>query len=202
MLRRLAFICLVMIGVGSVAPAAQWLNHPTPGIPRLPNGKPDLNAPAPKTADGRPDLSGIFYLEATCPPSGCSDDYQAGPEFINFGAKLPGGLPYQPWAAALVKERTAELYKDDPVGFCKPSGVLRLLTFPPPRTLVQMPGLFLILSSATSRSDRSSPTDVRCPPIPRRRGMATRWAAGKATRSWSRRSACETARGSIAAVAR
>jgi hypothetical protein len=38
------------------------------------------------------------------------------------------------------------LYKDDPVGFCKPSGVLRLLTFPPPRKFVQMPGLFLILS--------------------------------------------------------
>ena len=66
-------------------------------------------------------MSGIFYLEATCPASGCSDDYQAAPEFINFGAKLPGGLPYQPWAAALVKERTAELYKDDPVGICKPS---------------------------------------------------------------------------------
>ena len=25
---------------------AQWLNYPTPAIPRLPNGKPDLNAPA------------------------------------------------------------------------------------------------------------------------------------------------------------
>ena len=143
---RLVFICIVAVAAWVAAPAAQWLNHPTPGIPRLPNGKPDLNAPAPKTADGRPDLSGIFYLEARCPASGCSDDYQAGPEFINFGAKLPGGLPYQPWAAALVKERTAELYKDDPVGFCKPSGVLRLLTFPPPRKFVQMPGLFLILS--------------------------------------------------------
>jgi hypothetical protein len=146
MSRRLAFACIVAVAVLAAAPAAQWLNHPTPGIPRLPDGKPNLNAPAPKTADGRPDLSGIFFLEAPCAASGCSDDYQVGAEFINFGAKLPGGLPYQPWAAALVKERTAELYKDDPVGVCKPSGVLRLLTFPPPRKFVQLPGLFLILS--------------------------------------------------------
>ena len=48
---------------------AQWLNYPTPGIPRLTDGKPDLNAPAPRTADGKPDLSGMWrtptqkYLE-------------------------------------------------------------------------------------------------------------------------------------------
>jgi hypothetical protein len=144
--RIVIIFCAVAMCATSGALKAQWLNHPTPGLSRLPNGKPYLNAPAAKTADGRPDLSGIFYLEATCPASGCNDDYQAGPEFINFGAKLPGGLPYQPWAAALVKERTAQMYKDDPVGLCRPSGVLRLLTFPPPRKFVQMPGLFLILS--------------------------------------------------------
>src|SRR5689334_6006788 len=37
--------------------SAQWLNYPTPGIPRTADGKPDLSAPAPKTADGKPDLS-------------------------------------------------------------------------------------------------------------------------------------------------
>ena len=39
---------------------AQWLNYPTPGIPRTPDGKPNLSAPVPKTPDGKPDLSGIW----------------------------------------------------------------------------------------------------------------------------------------------
>src|SRR6266566_292725 len=39
---------------------AQWLNYPTPGIPRTPDGKPNLSAPAPRTPDGKPDFSGIW----------------------------------------------------------------------------------------------------------------------------------------------
>jgi hypothetical protein len=40
--------------------AAQWIHYPTPGIPRKPDGKPNLTAPAPKTTDGKPDISGIW----------------------------------------------------------------------------------------------------------------------------------------------
>ena len=130
----------------TVSPAsAQWLNYPTPGIPRLADGKPNLAAPAPRAADGKPDLSGIWSLEGPCPPGGCSD-YSAGPEFTDFGARLAGGLPYQPWAADLVKKRAADLGRDDPVGFCRPGGALRILTFPPPRKILQLPGLVVILS--------------------------------------------------------
>ena len=104
-------------------------------------------APAPRAADGKPDLSGIWQLEPRpCDASECQTDYAPAAEFINFGAKLPGGLPYQPWAATLVKERTEQLGKDDPVGLCRPGGALRILTFPPFRKLLQMPGLFVILS--------------------------------------------------------
>ena len=106
---RAVGLVAVMVLWTTVSPAsAQWLNYPTPGIPRLADGKPNLAAPAPRAADGKPDLSGIWSLEARCPPGGCSD-YSAGPEFTDFGARLTGGLPYQPWAADLVKKRAADL---------------------------------------------------------------------------------------------
>jgi hypothetical protein len=38
---------------------AQWPTYPTPGTPRTPEGQVKLDAPAPKTADGKPDLSGV-----------------------------------------------------------------------------------------------------------------------------------------------
>ena len=125
--------------------AAQWLNYPTPGVPRSSDGKVNLGAPAPHTADGKPDLSGIWYLEGPPCGNGCAD-YTGGPEFQDFGARLPGGLPYQPWAADLVKKRAADLGRDDPVASCRPAGALRLFTFPPPRKIVQLPGLLIILS--------------------------------------------------------
>jgi len=128
---------------------AQWLNYPTRGVPRGADGKPNLSAPAPRTTDGKPDFSGIWQLEpeGPCPEIGCQVDYKAAREFRNIGARLPGGaLPYQPWAAALVKERTAQLGKDDPVGFCKPGGAVRLLTFPPYRKFIQLPDLVILLS--------------------------------------------------------
>src|SRR6185369_16727761 len=39
---------------------AQWLNYPAAGTPRLPDGKPNLSGPVARTADGHPDLSGIW----------------------------------------------------------------------------------------------------------------------------------------------
>ena len=141
---RAAPFALLMLTAAPLA--AQWLNYPTAGVPRNRDGKPNLAAPAPHTADGRPDLSGIWYLEG--PPCGNNDcaDYPGGPEFLDFGARLPGGLPYQPWAADLVQKRSADLGRDDPVAQCRPAGALRLLTFPPPRKIVQAPGLLIILS--------------------------------------------------------
>ena len=129
---------------------AQWLNYPTPGTPRLPDGKPNLAAPAPNAGDGHPDLSGVWQLEpAPCAANAiqpCGGDYRGAREFGNIGARIAGGLPYQPWAAELVKKRTADLGKDDPVAWCRPAGALRLLTYPPYRKIIQTRGLTILLS--------------------------------------------------------
>jgi hypothetical protein len=57
---------LFLVGtVLSVGMHAQWLNYPTPGTPRLRDGKPNLTAPMPRALDGHPDLSGVWMHETT-----------------------------------------------------------------------------------------------------------------------------------------
>ena len=55
-------LSVVLAAFGTTV-AAQWLNYPAPGIPRLPDGKPNLSAPAPRGPDGKPDLYGLWESE-------------------------------------------------------------------------------------------------------------------------------------------
>src|SRR5215469_10442460 len=82
--------------------AAQWLNYPTPGIPRTADGKPNLTAPAPRTSDGKPDFTGLW---------------------TGFGGATDLKLDdAQPWARALVQQRTDNFNKDKPYYLCLPEG--------------------------------------------------------------------------------
>jgi hypothetical protein len=143
---RLAPASILVFALPTLA-LSQWLKYPTSGVPKTPNGSPNLSAPTPKAADGKPDLSGIWEIENTggCPPYGCPD-LPLSKEFLNIGARLPGGLPYQQWAAELVKKRMADNGKDDPASKCQPAGAIRLFTFPQYRKMVQSPSLLLMLS--------------------------------------------------------
>ena len=127
--------------------SAQWLGLTTPGVPRKADGSPNLAAPAPRTADGKPDLSGLWELEKNnpCPPEGCVD-MEISKEFVNLGWNIPGGLPYQPWAAALRKERQAVNALGDPGSNCRPTGILKLTINPLFRKFIQLPGLLVILN--------------------------------------------------------
>ncbi len=125
---------------------AQWINYPTPGVPKNKDGTANLTAPPPKTA-GKPDLSGIWLAERNrpCPVGGCTD-MDIGQEFMDIGWSLKGGLPLQPWAAQTLKERTAKAGADDPGSHCKPTGLVKMHTSPFFRRIIQTPELMLILT--------------------------------------------------------
>ena len=139
-------VLAALIAISSPVPA-QWLNYPSAGVPKTSKGSPNLNAPTPRVADGKPDLSGMWEpaKNRPCPPEGCPD-FQVPQEFVNIGWGLKGGLPYQRWAADLVKARLADNGKDDPGSHCLPTGILKLHTTPLLKKIVQVPGLLVILN--------------------------------------------------------
>ena len=143
--------------------AGQWLIYPTPGVPRTPDGKPNLSAACPRTADGKPDLSGLWEMVNTgiAPPfNGC---FPTAQEFQNIGVSLKEGLPFQPWAAQLVRTRGPELRISDPSTHCLPTGVIRMHTHPGLKKIIQAPGLLVILNELYA-SYRQIFTDAR--PLP------------------------------------
>lgn len=130
--------------------AAQWIRYPTAGVPRLPDGSVNPSAPTPRMADGKPDFSGIWTSDEVDPrrPNVKPNPHDAttSRRMINLGVDLPGGLPYQPWLAALVKQRTANNAKDDPHVKCLPDTFLRAYGMPHLLKFVHTPGSLVVLS--------------------------------------------------------
>jgi hypothetical protein len=156
---------LILSPFFSGAASAQWLSYPTTGVPRTPDGKPDLKAACPRTSDGKPDLSGLWIMQTrregnpNFPGCGAIAD-----EFANIAASLKGGLPYQPWAAQLVKTRATEQRVNDPMSRCLPIGPVRLHTWNGPRKLAQTPGLLIVMNELDT-SYRQIYTDGRPLPV-------------------------------------
>ena len=155
LLNRSAALLLVACGITYVSTpvVAQWLKYPTAGLPRTGNGKFDASAKPPRMPDGKPDFSGIWLTDnANCPNNGGPDSLVCGVELpmsrygISMGASLQGGLPYQPWLATLVKERTATDAKDDPHVRCLPDTFLRAYGLPHLLKFVQTPSLLVMLN--------------------------------------------------------
>src|SRR5262245_23929375 len=105
------FLVIALIAVPTLS-FGQWLHYPTEGVPRNADGSPNLTAPAPRLPDGKPDLSGIWHTAKRnpCNPEAsrfipCGSEIGGGPLALNLGTDMPGGLPYQSWAAELAKQR-------------------------------------------------------------------------------------------------
>ena len=142
--------------------AAQWPPYPSRGAPKTATGKPDLSGPTPRTAEGKPDLSGIWqYMRppsASAPPAAQAAAPSADiippalrrTQFWNLGASFPDGLPFQPWAAELHRQRVASNSKDNPDAHCLPLGIMQLHTHGQPRKMIQTPGVIVILYEANA----------------------------------------------------
>jgi hypothetical protein len=159
--RIIATVCALLIcaSLMGVVIDAQWLNYPTPGIPRLPNGKPDLAAKAPRTADGKPDLSGVWHVQAeTMEEKRRLFGADFGTEFVpgmepttisNYAWNImldykPGEIVMTPEAEAIVKRRSRG-DEIPPTTHCLPMGTPMATLVSEVQKIVQTPSLILVI---------------------------------------------------------
>jgi hypothetical protein len=124
------FALAIVLSALATPLAAQWLKHPTPGIPRTPDGKPNLTAPAPRTPDGKVDLSGLWQRISLTYARNIATDLKPG--------------EVQPSAEALVQRRKDNFGKDHMSVQCLPYGP-SYSTSGRLAKIIQTPGLILIL---------------------------------------------------------
>ena len=166
-------ICILLVA-GVICAQGQWLNHPTPGIPRTKDGKPDLSAPAPRAADGKPDLSGMWEAQPAPReellrrlPDGVNllGEDSVATYFMNILADFkPDEAPIRPAALAIFRERAATGGRDFSLTRCLPSGLPVAESAPEPHKIIQTPGLIVVLYEA-DMSFRQIYTDGRKLPV-------------------------------------
>ena len=148
-----AAVFIILVPLAPIA-SAQWLNHPTPGIPRTADGKPHLSARAPRV-NGKPDLSGLWQNESAPPdlrtrlvPDATNG---AGEEplsqyFVNiFSDFKPEDVPLRPKAAEQFRERARNFTKFSPLSHCLPEGMPLVEMAPAPYKIVQTSGMTIML---------------------------------------------------------
>jgi len=156
----LRYAAIAVLCTAAVATAhAQWHNYPAAGIPRGKDGKVNLAARTPRTAQGKPDLSGVWSTNGTPPAEieklfpGIADLAVPGDDprgfnkfFMNvFADYKQEDVPIKPDALKLLLERAKTLGKDNPTSHCLPAGVPMGDLLPVPRRFIQLPDLLVIL---------------------------------------------------------
>src|SRR5262250_3100517 len=108
---------------------------------------------APRTADGKPDLNGIWQALNTANWNIQDHAAEAGPiAALGAAFSIPGGqgivegneIPYQPWAAKKKQENGQNWLKRDPELKCYMPGPPRATYMPYPFQIVQTPDNILM----------------------------------------------------------
>jgi hypothetical protein len=111
--------------------SAQWAQRPDPKAPHTKDGKVNLSGPAPRQANGNPDLSGMWVVA------------DAHLQF-NMAADTPG-VELTPAYAAIYKDHLDQQGKDRPSGHCLPHSIPDAMLAPTPFKFIHTPGETLIL---------------------------------------------------------
>jgi hypothetical protein len=177
-----------LIVVASATVGAQWPKFTSVRVPLGPDGKVDMTAPAPRGADGKPNLSGVWEITrnpnapAPAPGRGRGAGQGGGSPFGNIGNSMPGNAaPYQPWAADLVKKRMADSSKDNPDAHCLPMGIAQLNAHLYPRKIVQTQTELALIYEASGTTIREVFMDGR--PLPKAEDVEP-WYNGYSVGRW------------------
>ena len=207
-MKSIARLVGVMLLMTSPALMAQWPRYLPAAVPKGADGTVNLDGPVPRTADGKPDLSGVWDVVPCidCPagrgggrgrgaaapgeqgrgagaaPAGQAGGAVAAPApaaapgngqrgadpgratMGNVGGDIPGGAPYQPWAADLVKKRMADNSKDNPDAHCLPLGIAQMNAHPYPRKIIQTPTEVVLIYEGSGTTVREIYLDGRTLP--------------------------------------
>jgi hypothetical protein len=94
----------------------------------------------PRTADGKPDLQGIWQASSTAAAD--LQDHVASLNMLAGRSVVDGGvIPYQPWAAKKRAENFQNRQTSDPVSKCYIPGVPRIMYMDFPFQIFQTPGI-------------------------------------------------------------
>ena len=201
MTARLSVALVAVLLAAPVSLLAQWPRHRSASAPRAADGGVNMRGPVPRTRSGTPDLSGVWENIGWRELQQQSNDVSgtggspgtrplvaaatgvltSGPGlFFDIGAGVEGGLPLQPWAAALKKQRMTDNSRDNPDAHCLPLGNLQLHTHPQPRKMIQAADVLVLLYEGNS-GVRQIFTDGR--PLPA--GKPQPWWFGYSSGRWT-----------------
>jgi hypothetical protein len=163
--RFIVFTVVACLGV-ALSAGAQWLHQPMAGAPRTPDGKIDMTGPVPRL-DGKPDLSGIWQVQAEPRAPGGLFGLGESPNSKYFRNILsdfkPDEQPLTPAALERLRQHT-QPGAFNPYLNCLPDGPIHGDLLPEPFKIIHSRGVIVMLYEVEA-TFRQIFMDGRKPPV-------------------------------------